>query len=308
MPTISRLAPPRLHARGDPQASAHASASSKFNGIIDMHVLENALREDLNKRSPARHGRAAPAQGRDRRTIPRGRSRAGGGQQSRRPQRRHAQGAVLAGALHRAGRFPRRAAEGVFPLWRRAGKCGCATATSSSCIGVVKDARPAQVIELHCTYDPATRGGNAPDGRKVQGDDPLGLGRSTPLHAEVRLYDHLFKVPDPDDVPEGEDYKANLNPDSLVVAERLPSWSRAWRRPQPAAASSSSGWATSASTRSTRVPAARCSTAPCRCATPGPRSRRKGSGSVRNQEKSGGTGFASDLLSPWLAAEVTGSL
>ena len=84
-----------------------------------------------------------------------------------------------------------------------------------TCRDVVKDSS-GSVIELRCTYDPETRGGNAPDGRKVQGT----IHWVSALHAldcEVRLYDRLFKVPDPDDVPEGQDFTSMLNPDSLAV-------------------------------------------------------------------------------------------
>ena len=72
------------------------------------------------------------------------------------------------------------------------------------------------MVELHCTYDPATRGGNAPDGRKVKGTIHW-VSADHAVAAEVRLYDHLFAVPDPDDVPEGGDCKENLNPKSLEV-------------------------------------------------------------------------------------------
>ncbi len=84
------------------------------------------------------------------------------------------------------------------------------------CTSVVKDAKTGEITELHCTYDPATRGGNAPDGRKVKGTIHW-VSAAHAVEAEVRLYDHLFNKPDPDDVPEGEDYKVNLNPNSLVV-------------------------------------------------------------------------------------------
>jgi glutaminyl-tRNA synthetase len=84
------------------------------------------------------------------------------------------------------------------------------------CVGVVKDERTGEVVELRCTYDPATRGGNAPDGRKVKATIHW-VSAAHALEAEVRLYDHLFTKPDLDDVPQGADYRANLNPDSLVV-------------------------------------------------------------------------------------------
>jgi glutaminyl-tRNA synthetase len=84
-----------------------------------------------------------------------------------------------------------------------------------TCTNVVKD-EAGNVVELHCTYDPATRGGDAPDGRKVKST----LHWVSAVHAigaEVRIYDHLFTKENPDDVAEGEDFKSNLNPDSLEV-------------------------------------------------------------------------------------------
>jgi glutaminyl-tRNA synthetase len=84
------------------------------------------------------------------------------------------------------------------------------------CTSVVKDPKTGAIVELRCTYDPATRGGNAPDGRKVKGTIHW-VSADKAIDAEVHLYDHLFTKPDPDDVPEGQDYRANLNPKSLEV-------------------------------------------------------------------------------------------
>ncbi|MDH4239705.1 MAG: glutamine--tRNA ligase/YqeY domain fusion protein [Phycisphaerae bacterium] len=84
-----------------------------------------------------------------------------------------------------------------------------------TCTDVVKDAG-GEVIELHCTYDPATRGGDAPDGRKVKSTLHW-VSASHALEAEARLYDHLFIKEDPDDVAEDEDFKSNLNPNSLEI-------------------------------------------------------------------------------------------
>jgi glutaminyl-tRNA synthetase len=81
------------------------------------------------------------------------------------------------------------------------------------CTSVVKDATGA-VTELRCTYDPATRGGDAPDGRKVKATIHW-VSAAHAVDVEVRLYDHLFLKPDPDDAPEGSDWKSNLNPKSL---------------------------------------------------------------------------------------------
>jgi glutaminyl-tRNA synthetase len=85
-----------------------------------------------------------------------------------------------------------------------------------TCTSVVKDETTGEVSELHCTYDPATRGGDSPDGRKVKATLHW-VSAEHALPAEVRLYDHLFAKEDPDDVEEGADWKTNLNPNSLDV-------------------------------------------------------------------------------------------
>lgn len=87
------------------------------------------------------------------------------------------------------------------------------------CVDVVKDEN-GEVTELHCTYDPETRGGDAPDGRKVKATLHW-VAAPTAVPAEVRLYDHLFAKPDPDDVEPGESYFKNLNPNSLKVVHSL---------------------------------------------------------------------------------------
>jgi len=84
-----------------------------------------------------------------------------------------------------------------------------------TCTGVVKD-EAGQVAELRCTYDPATRGGSSPDGRSPKATLHW-VSAAHAARAEVRLYDRLFKNPDPDDFPEGQDYRVNLNPKSLVT-------------------------------------------------------------------------------------------
>jgi glutaminyl-tRNA synthetase len=84
-----------------------------------------------------------------------------------------------------------------------------------TCTGVVKD-ESGNVVELRCTYDPATRGGNAPDGRKVKSTIHW-VSAAHAVDAEVRLYENLFTKEDPNDVPEGQDFTANLNPSSLEV-------------------------------------------------------------------------------------------
>lgn len=85
-----------------------------------------------------------------------------------------------------------------------------------TCTGVVKDEKTGEIVELHATYDPDSRGGGTPDGRRVKGTLHW-VSAAHALDAEVRLYDHLFSVADPIDIPEGADWKDGLNPDSLVV-------------------------------------------------------------------------------------------
>lgn len=89
------------------------------------------------------------------------------------------------------------------------------------CTDVVKDKKTGEVIELHCTYDPATRGGWSSDGRKVRGT----LHWVSAVHAlksEVRLYEHLFTKANPHDVKDGSDFKSNLNPHSLEKLTSCP--------------------------------------------------------------------------------------
>ncbi|MBC8089516.1 MAG: glutamine--tRNA ligase, partial [Phycisphaerae bacterium] len=84
-----------------------------------------------------------------------------------------------------------------------------------TCQDVILDS-DGEVAELHCTYDPATRGGDSPDGRKVQGTIHW-VSAKHALNCELRLYDRLFTQPNPDDVPDGQDFLSVLNPDSLIV-------------------------------------------------------------------------------------------
>src|SRR5437773_1499809 len=84
-----------------------------------------------------------------------------------------------------------------------------------TCTGVVKNEKD-EVIEVHCTYDPATRGGNTPDGRKVKSTIHW-VSAAHAIDAEVRLYKTLFTKEDPNDTKDGEDFTVNLNPQSLEV-------------------------------------------------------------------------------------------
>jgi glutaminyl-tRNA synthetase len=85
-----------------------------------------------------------------------------------------------------------------------------------TCTDVVRDEATGEIVELRCTYDPATRGGSAPDGRKVRGTLHW-VSAAHSLPAEVRLYDRLFLTENPAAEKDGTDYRAHLNPESLVT-------------------------------------------------------------------------------------------
>jgi glutaminyl-tRNA synthetase len=82
------------------------------------------------------------------------------------------------------------------------------------CESVIKDEKTGEMVELHCTYDPETKSGGVKSGRKVKATLHW-VSADHALEAEVRLYNHLFLTPNPDDVPDGSDFKVNLNPNSL---------------------------------------------------------------------------------------------
>jgi glutaminyl-tRNA synthetase len=84
-----------------------------------------------------------------------------------------------------------------------------------TCTSVTKNDK-GEVVEVHCTYDPATRGGNAPDGRKVKSTIHW-VSAAHAVNAEVRIYENLFSKENPSDVEEGQDVLDNLNPNSLEV-------------------------------------------------------------------------------------------
>ena len=84
------------------------------------------------------------------------------------------------------------------------------------CVDVIKDKQTGEIVELHCTYDPKTQGGNAPDGRKVKATLHW-VSAAHSLEAEVHLYEHLFVKENPGDEKDGSDFKAHLNPNSLTT-------------------------------------------------------------------------------------------
>ena len=84
------------------------------------------------------------------------------------------------------------------------------------CVSVTKDEKTGKIKEIHCTYDPQTRGGDAPDGRKVKGTIHW-VSAKQAIEAEVCLFDTLFTKREPNDFPQNSDFSVNLNPKSLQV-------------------------------------------------------------------------------------------
>ena len=148
--------------------SATGSAWPRPTAPSTSALLEHCLREDLNQRAPRVMAVLRPAEGRDRRTIPRARSRSS--RRSTTPRtRRPAPGRCRSPASSTSsGTTSARIRPGSSSGWRPAARCGCATPTSSRARGR-QGREHGEVVELRCTYDPETRGGDAPDGRKVKG-------------------------------------------------------------------------------------------------------------------------------------------
>jgi glutaminyl-tRNA synthetase len=84
------------------------------------------------------------------------------------------------------------------------------------CVDVIRDVKTGEIVEVHCTYDPQTRGGDSPDGRKVKATLHW-VSAAHAIKAEVRLYDNLFLKPDPEQVEQDQTFVANVNPSSLEI-------------------------------------------------------------------------------------------
>jgi glutaminyl-tRNA synthetase len=189
---------------------------NKFNSTIEINVLENYLRDDLNKRAPRRMAVLRPlkvvltnypdGQVEDLDAINNPEDESAGTRKV--PFSRTI---YIEQDDFKEVPPPKyfRLAPGVEVRLRYA--------YFIKCTNVVKDAS-GNIAEVHATYDPATRGGDSPDGRKVKGTIHW-VSAEKSANAEVRLYDHLFKTPDPEDVPEGADWRTNLNPNSLELID-----------------------------------------------------------------------------------------
>ncbi len=186
----------------------------KRNSIVDIEFLEHCLREDLNKRAPRVMGVLKPLK-----VII-----------TNYPEDKEEELDAInnpedpEGGTHKVpfsrelyierGDFMEDAPKKFYRL-TQGREVRFRYAYFITCVDVIKD-NDGNIIELHCTYDPETRGGNAPDGRRSKAT----LHWVSAKHAEkaeVRLYKHLFTKQNPDEVEEGKDFVSNLNPDSLEI-------------------------------------------------------------------------------------------
>ncbi|MEX0703777.1 MAG: glutamine--tRNA ligase/YqeY domain fusion protein [Planctomycetales bacterium] len=187
---------------------------TKFNSLTDLVVLENSLREDLNKRAPRFMAVLRPLKIVIE-NYPEGETEELDAVNNPEDPAAGTRKVPFSRELYiEREDFLEEAPKKFFRL-APGREVRLRYAYFITCTGVVKDA-DGEVVELRCTYDPATRGGDAPDGRKVKATLHW-VSAPHALPAEVRLYDNLFVKEDPQDVDEGQTYRDNLNRDSLEV-------------------------------------------------------------------------------------------
>lgn len=187
---------------------------TRFNGMTDLVVLENALREDLNKRAERRMAVLNPLK-----VVIENypEDQVDELQAINNPEDESAGSRVVPFSRElyiERDDFMEDAPKKFFRL-APGREVRLRYAYYVTCESVIKDS-DGEIVELRCKYDPATRGGSSPDGRKVKGTLHW-VSAQHGVEAEVRLYDHLFRKEDANDVEEGVDWKSNLNPESLQV-------------------------------------------------------------------------------------------
>jgi glutaminyl-tRNA synthetase len=186
---------------------------AKRESMVDMALLEHCLREDLNKRAPRVMGVLRPL-----RVVidnyPEGQveelEAVNNPEDPGMGSRRVPFSRVLYIEQEDFREDPPKKFYRLAPGW----EVRLRYAYFITCVGVVKDEQTGEVVELHCTYDPETRGGDSPDGRKVKATLHW-VSAAHALEAEVRLYDHLFLKPEPGEG--GQDFRTYFNPKSLEI-------------------------------------------------------------------------------------------
>src|SRR3989475_6492869 len=188
----------------------------KRDGVVEMALLEHFIREDLNKRAPRVMAVLRPLRVVLENYAGRRVEGVGGVNNPEGPTIGTSKVALLRVLYLERDDFREVPPKKFFRL-APGQEVRLRYAYIIKCVGVVKDERTGEVIELRCTYDPETRTGGPQAGRQVEGTLHW-VSAAHALDAELRLYEHLFVKADAGEVPEGQDYTVNLNPHSL---ERL---------------------------------------------------------------------------------------
>ena len=217
MPTISGLRR-RGYTPEAIRAFCEKIGVSKVNSIIDLVVLENSIREELNKKAPRIMGILKPLkvvitnypEGKEEELEAINNPEDPGMGKRKVPFSREIYIEEEDFQLEPHKKFFRLSPGKEVRL---------RYAYFIKCEDVIKDGKTGKVIEVRCTYDPKTRGGDALDGRKVKGTLHW-VSAKNALEAEVRLYDNLFTERDTMNVEEGKDWKKNINPNSLIILEK----------------------------------------------------------------------------------------
>jgi glutaminyl-tRNA synthetase len=212
MPTLSGL-----RRRGYTPESIRAFCNrigvAKNNSIVDIALLEDSLREDLNKRAPRGMGVLRPL-----RVVienyPEGLVEEMDAVNNPEDLSMGTRKVPFSRVLYIEREDFREDPPPKFYRLAPGREVRLRYAYFIKCVEVVKDEETGEVVELHCTYDPKTRGGDAPDGRKVKATLHW-VSAAHAIPAEVRLYDHLFRKANPGE--EDEDFRFSLNPNSLEI-------------------------------------------------------------------------------------------
>ena len=214
MPTLSAL-----RRRGYTPAAirkfCESIGVSKVDSIIELNVLENTIREELNKTAPRAMAVLRPLK-LVITNYPEGKSEELDAVNNPEDPSMGSRKVPFSRELYIEEDDFREVAPPKYFRLTPGREVRLRYAYFVKCESFVKDPATGKVTEIHCTYDPLTRGGDSPDGRKVKSTIHW-VSAPHAADAEVRLYDNLFKGRDPDDAPEGSDFRTNINPESLKV-------------------------------------------------------------------------------------------
>ncbi|MDD5422939.1 MAG: glutamine--tRNA ligase, partial [Candidatus Omnitrophica bacterium] len=212
MPTISGL-----RRRGYTAASIRSFCDeigvARMDSIVELNILENAVRQELNKTAPRAMAVLRPVK-LVITNYPEGRSEELEAVNNPEDPSKGTRKVPFSREIYIEKDDFREVPPPKFYRLSPGKEVRLRYAYFVKCTDVIKDPSTGRIKEVHCTYDPATRGGDAPDGRKVKATLHW-VSASHAVEARVRLYDVLFTGRDPNDAPEGADFRAGMNPKSL---------------------------------------------------------------------------------------------